>query len=106
MSSTVSTSGSGAPHIAKLEYSLRGQYLLTDYEAPFTLRLHTPDFVDGAAPIGLSAILRDGTVSDPASLDLSFDNNVDQPPGPEGSYTPPSAPPATRVGTANRWVDR
>jgi hypothetical protein len=44
----------------------------------------------------VTAILRDGTVSDPASFDLSFDNDVHNPPRPEGSYTPSSAPPATQ----------
>jgi chitodextrinase len=97
VSATATTSGAGAPKVAKLEFSLRGQNLLTDYEAPYAFTLHSADFVDGPASIGVSAVLREGSVSDPAATDRSFTNGVTTVPGPSGSFTAPSAPASTQT---------
>ncbi|MFN0285155.1 MAG: fibronectin type III domain-containing protein [Kineosporiaceae bacterium] len=97
VSATATTSGTGAPRVAKLEFDLRGDYLLTDYEAPYAFTLRTSDFVDGAATLAVSAVLRDGSVSDQASLTTTLSNGVTVQPGPTGSYTPPGAPPSTQT---------
>jgi chitodextrinase len=98
VTATATTSGTGAPRVAKLEFLLRGQDLLTDYEAPYAFTLRTADYVDGPAAVGVVAAMRDGSVSSPpATLTPSLANGVTTPPGPTGSYTPPSAPPATQT---------
>ncbi|MFQ6171704.1 DNRLRE domain-containing protein [Oryzobacter sp. R7] len=95
ISATVDVSP-GGPRVAKAEFALRDQYLLTDYEAPYTFVLDTADFVDGAASLRAQAVFRDGSISDPASVDLTFANDVTTPPGPTGSYTPPTSPASTK----------
>jgi fibronectin type 3 domain-containing protein len=94
---TATTVGTGAPRVAKLEFDLRGEHLLTDYEAPYSFTLHTSDFVDGSAVLVASAVLRDGSRSDPTSLTAAFSNGITVQPGPVGGYAPPSAPPATQA---------
>lgn len=88
---------SGGPRVAKAEFALRDGYLLTDYEAPYTFELDTADFVDGAGALRAHAVFRDGSISDPASVDLSFDNGVTTPPQPTGGYTAPARPPSTKT---------
>lgn len=88
---------SGGPRVAKTEFALRDGYLLTDYEAPYTFELDTADFVDGAAALRAHAVFRDGSISDPASVDVSFDNGVTTHPQPTGTYTAPARPPSTKT---------
>jgi chitodextrinase len=90
----VSTSG---PRVAKLEFSLRGLYLLTDYAVPYSFTLDTADYVDGAAALSVIAIFRDGSTSTPATVNLNFNNGVNKDPNPSGSFTPPTAPVATKT---------
>ncbi len=87
----------GGPRVAKAEFALRDAYLLTDYEAPYTFTLDTDDFVDGPAPLRAQLVFRDGSISDPAAVDMSFANDVTVQPTPTGSWTPPTRPPATQT---------
>ena len=96
VSATVDVSD-GGPRVAKVEFALRGDYLITDYEAPYTFVLDTADFVDGAAQLSSSAIFRDGTSSDPASVDLTLHNDVQKTPVATGGFTPPSRPASTKT---------
>lgn len=96
VTTTVEVSASG-PRVAKVEFLLRDEYLLTDYQVPYTFSLDTRDFVDGPAPVTATAIFRDGSTSDPSTVAVSFANGVTTQPGPSGSYTPPTSPPATQA---------
>lgn len=87
----------GGPRVAKVEYLLRDEYLLTDYQVPYTFSLDTSDFVDGPAPVTATAIFRDGSMSDPSTVAVSFANGITTQPGPSGAYTPPTSPPATQT---------
>ncbi len=94
VSTTVTMSGSG-PRVAKVEYSMRGQHLITDYQVPYQFSLDTRDFVDGTATVVATAVFRDGTTADPVSVTVDLANGVTTQPGPTGSWTPPTAPAAT-----------
>ncbi|WP_392544399.1 DNRLRE domain-containing protein [Oryzobacter telluris] len=87
----------GGPRVAKAEFALRDAYLLTDYEAPYAFTLDTADVVDGAATLRAQLVFRDGTISDPTSVDLVLTNGVSTPPTPTGSWSPPTRPPATQT---------
>jgi fibronectin type 3 domain-containing protein len=96
VSATVDVSP-GGPKVAKVEFSLRDTYLLTDYQVPYTFSLDTADFVDGAATISATTIFRDGSTSSATAVDVSFSNAVTTQPKPAGSFTPPTAPVATKT---------
>ena len=55
---TVSVVGSN-PGISKLLFTLAGQYLLTDFQAPYTFTLQTARFVDGTKLLQAEARMRD-----------------------------------------------
>ncbi|WP_299444635.1 DNRLRE domain-containing protein [uncultured Phycicoccus sp.] len=96
VSTTVDVSTAG-PRVAKVEYSMRDEYLITDYEAPYRFDLDTADYVDGPAEIVATAVFRDGTTSTPVSATITLSNGVTTQPGPTGSWTPPTAPVATKT---------
>lgn len=87
----------GGPRVAKVELDLRGDYLLTDYQVPYGFGLDSTDFVDGPAPLTATAVFRDGSTSDPSTVDLSFANGVTVQPTASGAYSPPTAAPATQT---------
>lgn len=96
VSTTVDVNGSG-PRVAKVEYSMRGEHLITDYQSPYRFILDTADYVDGPAELTAMAVFRDGTTSEPVSATITLSNGVTTQPGPTGSWTPPTAPDATKA---------
>jgi chitodextrinase len=85
-----------SPGTRRLVFYLDGQYMLTDYESPYTFELRTDHFVDGSHTLAVEALMRDGFTSQQALITLSFDNGVSQPPVNGNTFTPSSGttPPA------------
>jgi hypothetical protein len=75
VSSAVTTTGKD-PGIERMVFNLNGSYLLTDYQAPFTFTLPTPDWSDGAYVLSATAYLRDGFTTSPASIVLHLQNGA------------------------------
>jgi len=88
-----------SPGIRRLVFYLDANYLLTDYESPYTFELRTDRFVDGSHTLAVEALMRDGFISQQALITLSFNNGVSQPPvngnsfSPSSGTTPPSGQP-------------
>ncbi|HEY3310555.1 MAG TPA: DNRLRE domain-containing protein [Anaerolineales bacterium] len=90
---TISVSGS-TYRIQRMVFTLDGQYLLTDYQAPYIFTLPSPKWVDGAHTLGLYAILSDAYTSDSATLQVSFNNGITTPPVNTNQYIPTAGRPA------------
>jgi Calcineurin-like phosphoesterase/Bacterial Ig domain len=90
---TVSVTGGTSPGVSKLVFTLAGQYLLTDFQAPYSFTLQTARFVDGTKLLQAQATMRDGFVAAPADVTLQFSNGVTQPPVNNGSFTPATGTP-------------
>src|SRR4051812_8155443 len=78
LSGDVTVSGSastvsGTANVQRLVFYVDGQYVLTDYEAPYSFNLPTDRWVDGPHRIEVRAELRDGLpATDPAGVDVTF----------------------------------
>ncbi len=81
------------PGTAKIRAYLDGEYLLTDYQAPFAFEVTTDHIADGLHSLSIEAVMRDGFTSDRVTIQLTFQQG-----GPPISdqYVPPfvPAPPA------------
>ncbi len=92
---TVPLSAFGA---RRMEFTLDGAPLLTDFEDPWTFQLPTTYFADGTYTLALQATLRDGFtdspnhVTAPVSITLTFDNGIEAVP-PTGAFQPTSGRP-------------
>ena len=76
-------------------FYLDGQYLLTDFETPYTFTLPSANWVDGSHTLEAEAIERDGFVADHAAVRLTFANGVTTPPKqPTGFKPTPGTTPA------------
>jgi chitodextrinase len=93
VSASVVFAGTPPSGIQRVIFSIDGQYLLTDYAAPYTFTLDTTQFVDGAHTISAEALLRDGFDAQGGSVSLQFANGVLSPPGITGGF-------AVTTGTA------
>ena len=96
VNATVSTTGT-SPGVQKLFFYLDGQYVLTDYQAPYTFNIPTDQYVDGVKTIEAEAFMRDGYVTAPrASVTATFTNGVTTPPVNNRTFTPKTGttPPA------------
>ncbi len=84
------------PGVARLVFYLGGQYLLTDFQTPFTFSLPTTKWVDGTRLLELEALMKDGFTSERASISLTFLNGITQPPVNNNTFTPKTGttPPA------------
>jgi hypothetical protein len=87
---TATASAAGGPGVQKLVFYLDGQYLLTDYQSPYTFTLPSDRFVDGAHSLQAAAVMRDMFESQRASIGLVFSNGVTSPPPPATGFTPTS----------------
>jgi len=67
---------------------LDGNYLLTDYESPYSFTLGTARFVDGPHLLEAEALNRDGFVSARTSVSVAFNNGVTTPPVNTLTFTP------------------
>jgi hypothetical protein len=95
VTATVSTVGTNSG-VAKLVFYLGGEYILTDFQTPFSFDLPTTKWVDGNRLFEVEALMKDGFTSQRASISLTFNNGIVQPPVNNNSFTPKSGttPPA------------
>ena len=87
ISTTVTTSGT-TPGVAKLIFYLNGEYLLTDFQAPYTFVLPTDKRVDASYTLEVETLMKDGFTSQRASIALTFNNGIIQPPVNNNTFTP------------------
>jgi fibronectin type 3 domain-containing protein len=84
-----------SPGVQRMVFYLDGQYLLTDYQAPYTFTVPTARFVDGVKSLQVEALLRDTYVTPRTGINVTFTNGVTTPPVNTGSWTPtPGTEPA------------
>ena len=84
---TASFSGT-SPGVRRFVFYIDGAYLLTDYTTPYTFVLPSAKIVDGIHVIEVESLLRDNFTTDRASISLTFNNGVTQPPVNTNSFTP------------------
>ena len=89
---TTATASGGGPGVQRMVFYLDGQYLLTDFQSPYTFTLPSDRFVDGTRVLEVEALMRDGFVSQRASIGLEFANGVTTPPPPATGSRPPPGP--------------
>jgi fibronectin type 3 domain-containing protein len=89
VTATVAVSGKN-PGIRQVQFDLDGDYLLTDFEAPYTFKLPSDKWADGARQLRVDAIMKDDFVSDGASIGVAFANGSDAPIGNSRQFTPTS----------------
>jgi hypothetical protein len=87
ITATVNVTGTN-PGVAKLIFYMDGQYLLTDYQADYTFSLPATKWVDGSKLLEVEASMKDGFSSQRASIAITFDNGISQPPVNNNSFTP------------------
>jgi fibronectin type 3 domain-containing protein len=76
------------PGIRRVVFYLDGQDLLTDYQTPYTFTLPSAKFVDGLKGVSVEAWMRDGFITQQASINLNFVNGNSSPPVNGNSFTP------------------
>ncbi|GAB3355425.1 hypothetical protein GCM10027452_23020 [Micromonospora halotolerans] len=80
VTATVNVTVGTSPGVAKTEWSLDGQYLLTDFQSPHQFVLSSADFADGEHVLGVSAKMRDGYAGPETHITVTFANgNVTAP---------------------------
>ena len=89
VTASISISGTD-PHTSKVVFYLDGQYLLTDYQTPYTFLLPSANWVDGSHLLEAEVYERDGFVSQHAAVALTFANGVTTPPGRSNGFAPTS----------------
>ncbi|MDH4113533.1 MAG: Ig-like domain-containing protein, partial [Actinomycetota bacterium] len=72
---TVSVNVTGSnPGVRRMIFYLDGQYLLIDFQAPYTFSLPTQKFADGAKSLEVEALMRDGYTTTRSQIGVTFDN--------------------------------
>jgi hypothetical protein len=84
ITATATVTGS-SPGISKLLFSLDGEYLLTDFQTPYTYQLPSDTFANGAHTLSVFARMRDGFDTSSPSITLNFANGGVPP---IGTFTP------------------
>jgi chitodextrinase len=87
ISATYTTTGAN-PGVAKLIFYFGGQYLITDYQNPYTFTLPSTKFVDGAYTLEVEALMKDGFTSQRASISVTLNNGITTPPVNTNTFTP------------------
>ncbi|GAA4574613.1 hypothetical protein GCM10023176_41990 [Micromonospora coerulea] len=90
VAATVNVTVGTSPGVAKTEWTLNGEHLLTDFQSPHQFTLSTADFADGEYAIGVSAKMRDGYLTPAAVVTATFANgNATTPPNTRQWAVPP-----------------
>jgi chitodextrinase len=89
VSANYTTTGAN-PGVAKLIFYLNGSYLLTDFQSPYSYVLPTTKWVDGTYVLAVSALMKDGFVSQLSSITITFNNGITTPPVNTNTFTPAS----------------
>jgi hypothetical protein len=80
-----------SPGIIRMVFYLDGADLLIDYQSPYSFVLPTTKWQDGDYTIAVEAVMRDGYVTaNQATLLLTFNNGINQPPVNTNTFTPTS----------------
>ncbi|GGR98054.1 hypothetical protein GCM10010169_48290 [Micromonospora fulviviridis] len=74
VTATVNVTAGTSPGVAKIEWSLDGQYLLTDFQSPHQFALSSADFADGEHVLGVAAKMRDGYAGPETLTTVTFAN--------------------------------
>ena len=85
----------GTSSTQRLVFYLNGEYLLTDFESPYTFILPTTKFIDGSYLLSVEAVMRDGFITERASVTLNFVNGIISPPINQNQFQPSSGIPST-----------
>jgi Calcineurin-like phosphoesterase/Bacterial Ig domain len=104
VSATLKTTATGGAvsGAQRMVFSLDEQYLLTDYQAPYSFTLDTRRFVDGIHNLRVHALMRDTYVSTPEPLtELTFANGVTTPPVNTRTFTASAGAP---VGAGDAYT--
>ena len=101
VTATVAAVTGTSPGTQRMVFTLNGQYLLTDYQAPYTFTLDTARFVDGSYSLGVRSMLRDTYVTPDTTEPLTFSNGVTTPPTNTKTFTVPQGKP---VGTGDTFT--
>jgi chitodextrinase len=91
-------SGTG-PGFQRMVFTLDGQYLLTDYQPPYSFTLDTRRFLDGPYTIGAHVLARDTFVSPDTTVQEAFANGVTTQPVNTRTFTPPQGTPVATGDT-------
>lgn len=86
-SATVSITGT-SPGVRRVQFTLDGGYLLTDFESPYSFLLPTASFLDGDHTVQVTAELRDGNVAASPAVATAFANGTTELPPPATGFTP------------------
>ncbi|HJR79382.1 MAG TPA: DNRLRE domain-containing protein [Anaerolineales bacterium] len=87
VSAVVTVTGTN-PGISKLIFYLNGEYLLTDFQSPYTFTLPTIDWMDGWKSLSVEVLMRDTFTSQRSSISLFFLNGITQTPVNSNTFTP------------------
>jgi fibronectin type 3 domain-containing protein len=87
VAATVTVNGT-SPGVRRLVFHLGGQYLLTDFQAPYQFELPTQKFVDGQRTLEVEAWMRDGFITQRTTANVTFQNGVTTPPVNTNTFTP------------------
>jgi chitodextrinase len=80
-----------SPGIIRMVFYIDGADLLIDYQSPYSFVLPTTKWQDGDYTITVEAVMRDGYVTtNQATLPLTFNNGINQPPVNNNTFTPSS----------------
>src|SRR5687767_14240828 len=77
-----------SPGVRSLVFLLDDEYLLTDFEAPWSFRIPTAKWADATRRLTVHAEMRDDFQSAPAGIDLTFANGPDAPVPNTAQFTP------------------
>ncbi|MGB0385128.1 MAG: DNRLRE domain-containing protein [Ardenticatenaceae bacterium] len=84
---SVTTVGS-SPGVQRMVFYQGGEYLLTDFEAPYTFELPSDHFVDDTVTLEVEALMRDTFVTDRTVITVTLSNGVTTPPVNNNTFTP------------------
>ncbi|MDQ3986384.1 MAG: metallophosphoesterase, partial [Actinomycetota bacterium] len=87
VSATV-TKSSGAPAVTRVVFYLGSEYVLTDYEAPYTFMLPSDKWVDGTRILGAQTRMSDGFVTQTATVTNTFLNGISVEPVNPNTFAP------------------
>jgi fibronectin type 3 domain-containing protein len=87
VTATATVTSGTSPGIRRLAFYMDGQDILTDYQTPYTFSLPSQKYVDGLKTLSVEAWMRDGFISQQASIGVNFSNGNSSPPVNGNSFT-------------------
>ena len=93
MSATLNVSGT-SPGFQRATFTLDNVALITDYTSPYAFNLDSRRWGDGTYTLALTALMRDGFTSAPATQSLTFSNGQVSPPPNPRTFIPATPSPA------------